>query len=91
MEELLKINNLAVSYDNTTVLNISDMIVYPGDIIGIIPYYYDEAQAYFESIKRIEKSNESYNIDKMYKEKIILIPSKKIRSHSIKQIDISKI
>lgn len=36
MEELLKINNLAVSYDNTTVLNISDMIVYPGDIIGII-------------------------------------------------------
>ena len=62
-----------------------------GDVIGIIPYYYDEAQAYFESIKRIEKSNESYNIDKMYKEKIILIPSKKVRSHSIKQIDISKI
>lgn len=60
-----------------------------GDIIGIIPYYYDEAQAYFKTISIIEEKNNSKNISSMYNIKTIKIPS---FSHKrIKQIDIRKI
>lgn len=42
-----------------------------GDVIGVIPYYYNEAVHYYEDLKRIEKN--SQNINDLYKEKIVYI------------------
>ena len=78
-------------YNTLVYLNEYTDKVLTGDIVGIVPYYHDEAQAYFESIKKIETNNEAYNLDEMYKEKVIQVPINKKRSYSVKQIDISKI
>ena len=59
-----------------------------GDIIGIIPYCYEEAKQYYISIENIKNENENVDISKMYKEKIIKIEPKHKKIH---QIDISKI
>ena len=48
-----------------------------GDIVGIIPYLYTEAQRYYEEIKNIEKNNNGKDVDKFYKEKVIKIRPKK--------------
>ena len=47
-----------------------------GDIIGIIPYYYTEAEKYYEDIDSIEKNAQTKNISDMYKEKVIQIRPK---------------
>ena len=48
-----------------------------GDIVGIIPYLYTEAQRYYEEIKNIEKNNNGKDVNKFYKEKVIKIKPKK--------------
>ena len=59
-----------------------------GDIVGVIPYYYDQAKDYFASIDRVEEANKNIDVSKMYKEKVVKIqPKKKI----IKQLDIESI
>lgn len=60
-----------------------------GDIVGIIPYYYDEAQVYFKMVSNIEEKNSSKNISSMYNIKTVKVPS--FSHKKIKQIDISKI
>ena len=60
-----------------------------GDVVGIIPYYYDETQQFFNSMKQIEENNQNVNINSLYKTKIVTIPKHKKRTD--KQIDISKI
>lgn len=60
-----------------------------GDIIGIIPYYYDEAQAYFKTVNAVEEMNKFKNISSMYNIKTVKVPS--FSQKRIKQIDISKI
>lgn len=59
-----------------------------GDIVGLIPYYYTEAEKYYESIASIEENNKNIDTSTMYQEKIIYIQPK-IRKN--KQIDISSI
>lgn len=58
------------------------------DVVGLIPYYYDQAKEYFKSIDRIEEANKDIDVSDMYKEKIIKIQPKK---RKIKQIDIESI
>lgn len=43
-----------------------------GDIIGIIPYYHDEAKKYNESIQLIQKTVEDVDVSQMYKQKTII-------------------
>ena len=50
------------------------------DIIGLIPYYYSEAQSYYESLKKIEENNRGVNYKNMYKEKVIYIQPGRKRS-----------
>ena len=59
-----------------------------GDIVGVIPYYYDQAKDYFASIDRIEEANKDIDVSKMYKEKIVKIQPKK---RIAKQLDIESI
>lgn len=59
-----------------------------GDIVGIVPYYYDEAKQYNISVELIKKSNDNISLTKMYKEKIIKIEPKHKKIH---QIDIAQI
>ena len=59
-----------------------------GEVVGLIPYYFTEAQNYFKSIEQVEEANKDIDISKMYKEKVIRIQPKK---RIIKQIDIESI
>lgn len=59
-----------------------------GDIVGLIPYYYSEAKAYYESVDKVKENNKDANISEMYKQKTIYIKPKK---RSVKQLDIESI
>ena len=59
-----------------------------GDVVGIIPYYHSEAAQYYDSLDKVAELNKDIDISKMYKEKTILIQTKKKK---IKQIDIESI
>ena len=59
-----------------------------GDIVGLIPYYHDQAKDYYKSIEQVEEANKDIDISKMYKEKVIRIQPKK---RIVKQIDIESI
>ena len=58
------------------------------DVVGLIPYYYDQAKDYFASIDRVEEANKDVDVSKMYKEKVVRIQPKK---RIAKQIDIESI
>lgn len=58
-----------------------------GDVVGIIPYYYTEAQNYYDNIEKLANENKD-GISNMYQTKTIVInPRKK----AVKQIDITSI
>lgn len=59
-----------------------------GEVVGLIPYYFTEAQNYFKSIEQVEEANKDIDISKMYKQKVIRIQPKK---RNIKQLDIENI
>ena len=59
-----------------------------GDIVGVIPFYFTEAQNYFRNVKQVEEINKDIDISKMYKEKIVRIQPKK---RNIKQLNIEDI
>lgn len=59
-----------------------------GDIVGIIPYYYNEAKQYYASVDKIENVNKDIDISQMYHEKTIHI---KPPNRKIKQLDITTI
>lgn len=48
-----------------------------GDCIGIVPYYYTEAEKYFSGLKKIEEEMKNKNIESMYNIKTIRVPSQK--------------
>lgn len=60
-----------------------------GDIIGIIPYYYDEASAYFLNVENIQNKNKDVDIKPMYQTKTVYINLHNNKPN--KQIDITKI
>lgn len=59
-----------------------------GDIVGLIPYYYDQAQHYYKDLEKVSESNKNIDISKMYKGKVVVIQPKK---RIIPQIDIGSI
>ena len=54
-----------------------------GDIVGIIPYAYDDAQNYYEELQRLEEVNKNVDVNKLYSERIVRI---KIPERHIKQL-----
>lgn len=59
-----------------------------GDVVGLIPYYYTQAIAFYQSIEDIKKQNENKSTVEMYDLKVIKI---KPKQRKIKQIDIELI
>ena len=50
-----------------------------GDVVGIIPFYYDEAEKFYQEVDRVEQNNQDKDINTMYKEKVIKIkPVKRV-------------
>lgn len=50
-----------------------------GDVVGIIVYRYEEAQEFFEDVKRVEERNKDVDISKLYTERVIKVkPPKRI-------------
>ena len=58
------------------------------DIVGLIPYYYTEAQAHYEAVKSVGDRNKDVNTEGMYKKKTVYINPKQKK---IKQLDITTI
>jgi hypothetical protein len=59
-----------------------------GEVVGLIPFYFTEAQNYFKSIEQVEEANKNIDVSKMYKEKVVVIQPKK---RITKQLDIESI
>lgn len=58
------------------------------DIVGLIPYYYTEAQAHYKAVKSVGDRNKDINTEEMYKKKTVYINPKQKK---IKQLDITTI
>lgn len=57
-----------------------------GEIVGLIPWYYDQAQNFYKQLNNIEP--QKVDLDKLYKKKYIKVAPKK---KDVDLIDISKI
>lgn len=75
-----------------TLVYMNEIIEYSFDfkkgIVGLIPYYYNQAKRFYEELDEIEQNNKDLNIDGMYKETTIYIKPKK---RPIRQLDIETI
>ena len=58
------------------------------DIVGLIPYYYTEAQAHYKAVQSVGDRNKDVNTEGMYKKKTVYINPKQKK---IKQLDITTI
>lgn len=58
------------------------------DIVGLIPYYYTEAQTHYKAVKSVGDRNKDINTEGMYKKKTVYIDPKQKK---IKQLDITTI
>ena len=56
--------------------DIKEREIIPDNVLGLVPYYYDEAQAFFNEVQRVAEKNADKNINNMYKEKVIVIKPK---------------
>lgn len=60
-------------YKTLIYLNEIADIVLTGDVVGLIPYYYDEADKWFKKIEQLEEQNKNMNMGNMYKETTVHI------------------
>ena len=58
-----------------------------GDVIGIIPYYYTEAENYFNEIDKVEEQNKEVDLSKMYQSRTVIV--RPIKGHKQSLIDIN--
>jgi len=60
-----------------------------GDIVGIIPYYYSEAEQFYKELRQIADNNKKINLNKLYSDKrvIKITPQKR----KVKQMDVESI
>lgn len=60
-----------------------------GDIVGIIPYYYSEAEQFNKELRQIADNNKKINLNKLYSDKrvIKITPQKR----KVKQMDVESI
>ena len=61
-----------------------------GDMVGIIPYYYDEALSYQKSVQKIEEINRDIDVSGMYNRKTVYIRPKQRRKKQLNIEDITK-
>ena len=79
-----------VMYQTLVYLNEIAEINLEGDVIGLIPYYYDKAKDWFEKIELIKQRSQNINVGEMYKQKNIQISQQPKRKNKT-VIDISSI
>lgn len=60
------------------------------DLVGIIPYVYEQSKQYYDELERVQSYNAKTEIKDFYKTNVVKIPSKE-EGKRIKQIDISTI
>lgn len=49
-----------------------------GDVVSIIPYYYDEAKNFYGELEEVEKKNKNINVENLYTNKVVRVkPSKR--------------
>lgn len=86
------INDYSFSYQGMyqTLVYIKDILgkEFGDNIVGLIPFYYTEADNYYKTIKAIGERNKNIDVDKMYHHKTIYIDTKK---KEVKQLDITTI
>lgn len=58
------------------------------DIVGLVPYYYTEAQAHYKAVQSVGDRNKNISTEGMYKKKTVYINPKQKK---IKQLDITTI
>lgn len=58
------------------------------DVVGIIPYYYNEAEHFLQDVKKLEQIGENTDWSKMYSHKVVKIKPQK---RKIKLMDIESI
>lgn len=79
------IDKMMHQYSNYTFEGMQRTLVYVnevlkkelvGDVVGLIPYYYSEAEDFYKEVDRIDKENESKDISKMYQSVTVKIKPK---------------
>lgn len=80
------IDKMMHQYSNYTFEGMRKTLIYmneimkkelTGDVVGLIPYYYSEAEDFYKEVDRIDKENESKDISKMYQNVTVKIKPKK--------------
>lgn len=59
-------------YNTLVYLNEIKEKTIAGDIVGLIPYYYDESEKFYEEVKRIKENNKEVSLSNMYQTKKIV-------------------
>lgn len=75
-------------YNTLHYLNEYTDKVITGDIVGIIPYYYDEAQLFYKNLDLLYENNKDINFDNMYNKRVIKVSTE---HKSFPQINIEDI
>ena len=79
------IDKMMHQYSNYTFEGMQRTLVYMnevlkkelvGDVVGLIPYYYSEAEDFYKEVDRIDKENESKDISQMYQSVTVKIKPK---------------
>lgn len=79
------IDKMMHQYSNYTFEGMQRTLVYMnevlkkelvGDVVGLIPYYYSEAEDFYKEVDRIDKENESKDISTMYQSVTVKIKPK---------------
>lgn len=81
--------NFELLYKTLVYLNDISDINLTGDVVGLIPYYYAEADKWFRRIEELENNNKDINVGEMYKEKTIHITKQQKKNRKL--IDITSI
>lgn len=89
-------------FDSWTWRGMKDALVYmyeikekevTGDVVGYLPYIYEEAEAFFNDVRRVEENNKKASLSDMYKTKRIVYhkkPQKIVEDLEIESINKSK-
>ena len=62
-----------------------------GEVVGLLPYYYNEAMSYFAEIDKIRENNANVDTQHLYQNKVLRLNANDINKSKIKQIDITTI
>ena len=75
-------------YNTLVYLNEIKQMDLKGDVVGLLPYIYSEAQEYMDSVKAVSDSNKGIDVSQMYQHQTIQI---KPRPRRLKLLDIESV